>query len=297
MSRKRPSLKKPKRRFGGFKPIRTIWISENIKTFIDEFQVGTGLGRGQFGSVYRVRRKADKKIMVAKAIKKARFHRFDGAISNSQRSSIFASMEGEINILLRNSEKHDNIIAITDIHEDKHILYIIMPQCRGPTLLQRIKNMHNHTLAIQNDPSLVTLNGNFKDIIYNERYVSQIIKMILSAIHFMFDLHRVHHGNLKPENILFFQNTKDSLIKVCDFGMAAVLSKMKNVTQLVNVNFHHYMAPEAITDRKRFGHLSDCWSVGVIMFIMLYGYPPFYVHPKENYGQSEITATYTQVKL
>ena len=66
--------------------------------------------------------------------------------------------------------------------------------------------------------------------------------------------------------------------------MAVVLSKMKNVTQLVNVNFHHYIAPEIITDRKRFGHLSDCWSVGVIMFVMLYGYPPFYVNPKESYG-------------
>lgn len=60
-------------------------------------------------------------------------------------------------------------------------------------------------------------------------------------------------------------------IKIIDFGTATRLSPGDELTQIIGTPY--YMAPEVL--KKKYSHECDVWSVGVILFIMLSGYPPF----------------------
>ena len=82
------------------------------------------------------------------------------------------------------------------------------------------------------------------------------------------------HRDLKPENLLYYSPADDSKIMISDFG----LSKMpeEDVDQLVTAcGTPGYVAPEVLR-RKPYGKAVDCWSIGVIAYILLCGYPPFY---------------------
>eukprot|EP00970_Alexandrium_tamarense_P013440 scaffold3401_cov277-Alexandrium_tamarense.AAC.1 len=86
--------------------------------------------------------------------------------------------------------------------------------------------------------------------------------------------HNVVHRDIKPENILFETKDEDSPIKIIDFGLARKHhadrgeSPMKTI-----VGTPYYIAPDVL--RKSYGKACDLWSVGVIAYILLAGYPPF----------------------
>jgi len=136
----------------------------------------------------------------------------------------------------------------------------------------------------------------FGRIVQRERYTehdaAKVMKMILQALKFMHENNNIVHCDLKPDNILFKNSNEDSPIKIIDFGMAKVLPKLQYLTHLCGTPY--YTAPEIVADKK-FNHQCDTWSVGVIMFVMLFGYPPFYVDP-EQYGKNERRAIYGKIK-
>ena len=79
------------------------------------------------------------------------------------------------------------------------------------------------------------------------------------------------HRDIKPENILMSRDVVDPTITIIDFGTACHLSNKERLNQKSGTPY--YIAPEVLegyTDEK-----SDIWSVGVILYIMLCGYPPF----------------------
>merc|ERR1719361_2106628 len=86
------------------------------------------------------------------------------------------------------------------------------------------------------------------------------------------------HRDLKPENILCVSKQSVKSIKVCDFGISKM---MKSQKQLVSKSMStlcgtvSYTAPEVLK-RRRYDYTVDYWSIGVIMFILLCGYPPYY---------------------
>ena len=82
------------------------------------------------------------------------------------------------------------------------------------------------------------------------------------------------HRDIKPENLLF--NSKDyskAQIKISDFGLARFLQEEKLATTTCGTP--GYVAPEILSE-KPYGSACDIWSVGVVMFILLSGEPPFY---------------------
>eukprot|EP01084_Bolivina_argentea_P028772 53437_1 len=117
------------------------------------------------------------------------------------------------------------------------------------------------------------------------------MKNLFSAIRYMHDDNGIVHCDLKPENILFLTQEEDSPIKIIDFGMRKVLPRLQYLNGLCGTPY--YTAPEVIQNRK-YNHACDMWSLGVILYTMIYGYPPFYVDP-QLYGENERRAIYEKI--
>jgi calcium-dependent protein kinase len=154
------------------------------------------------------------------------------------------SSHNEIEILRKIS--HPNIVNIFEIFEDKTKYYIMSEYCEGGELFTAIAEKG----------------------FFNEFEASRIIKQILQAINYLHS-NSIVHRDLKPENIMFMSNFKD--IKLIDFGTAIELPKRKKLTKLIGTSY--YLAPEVIAEN--YDEKCDVWSCGIILYILLCGYPPF----------------------
>jgi len=104
-----------------------------------------------------------------------------------------------------------------------------------------------------------------------EKDAADLIKQVLSAVAYMHDSGVVHR-DLKPENLLYASPEDDSKIMISDFG----LSKMEDSGIMATAcGTPGYVAPEVLA-QKPYGKEVDVWSIGVISYILLCGYPPFY---------------------
>ena len=101
-----------------------------------------------------------------------------------------------------------------------------------------------------------------------------IIKQLLSAVNYMHQ-HNITHRDLKPENIVFsddnFSKIEQATIKIIDFGMAEVTKPGEYLSAIVGSPY--YVAPEVLT--KKYNYKCDVWSCGVILYVLLCGFPPF----------------------
>jgi len=247
--------------------IKTVWITKKTAPFKSAYQVGQQIGEpGQFGKAYRCKRRSDKKIFAVKTISKARFYRLDK--SAQRRQAFLIAMQGEIDIMRRLHHKY--IVNMEECYEDKHTLYIVMEECKGGELFDRIRDKQR----------------------YAEKDAAPVIRQVLEALFYMHEYHRVVHCDLKPDNILFVNKSADSPIKMIDFGMSKVLPRLRSLRELCGTPY--YTAPEII--KGDYAHGCDVWSVGVIMFVMLFGFPPFYVDPLKFAGPLEAQAIYKLIE-
>ena len=105
----------------------------------------------------------------------------------------------------------------------------------------------------------------------SEADISLIMRQILSALSFC-NGKKIMHRDLKPENILLDGDSNECLhIKIIDFGTAVIFEPGKKSSALCGTPY--YIAPEVL--RKKYDYRCDIWSAGVIMHILLVGYPPF----------------------
>merc|ERR1711953_286592 len=105
-----------------------------------------------------------------------------------------------------------------------------------------------------------------------ETQAAILMQQIIRAIYYMHENH-VCHRDLKPENFIFM--TKDpiekSLLKIIDFGLSCSFKPDQVLTTKAGTPY--YVAPQVLAGK--YDHLSDLWSCGVIMYILLCGTPPF----------------------
>lgn len=80
------------------------------------------------------------------------------------------------------------------------------------------------------------------------------------------------HRDLKPENFLYADNSPNAEIKIIDFGLSSKFAENAIPMHSI-VGTPYYVAPEVL--RKNYGKECDIWSLGVILYILLSGYPPF----------------------
>ncbi|ENN81644.1 hypothetical protein YQE_01961, partial [Dendroctonus ponderosae] len=106
---------------------------------------------------------------------------------------------------------------------------------------------------------------------YTEKDAAHLIRQVLEAVDYMHE-QGVVHRDLKPENLLYYSPDKESKIMISDFG----LSKMEDGGIMATAcGTPGYVAPEVLA-QKPYGKAIDVWSIGVISYILLCGYPPFY---------------------
>ncbi|XP_067408476.1 calcium/calmodulin-dependent protein kinase type 1B isoform X2 [Emydura macquarii macquarii] len=157
------------------------------------------------------------------------------------------AVENEIAVLSK--IKHENIVALEDVYETPTHLYLAMQLVTGGELFDRIIERGHYT----------------------ERDASRLVRQLLEAVQYLHQQGIVHR-DLKPENLLYATPFEDAKIMVTDFG----LSKMQSDGVMATAcGTPGYVAPELL-EQKPYGKAVDSWALGVISYILLCGYPPFY---------------------
>jgi calcium/calmodulin-dependent protein kinase I len=160
------------------------------------------------------------------------------------------SLKTEVHIL--KSVNNPNIVELLDVYEDDENVYLVMELLTGGELFDRIVNKYP--------------NG------YSEKTASILIKKIVSSIQYLHKLGVVHR-DLKPENLLYASEDNDSDIKITDFGLAKIANG--EVMLKTACGTPNYVAPEVLLNHG-YDSSVDMWSIGVILYILLCGFPPFY---------------------
>lgn len=193
------------------------------------------LGTGLFGTVYKCKHKKTGVIRAIKRIKK-----------DHKNAKNIETLLKDVDIL--KTLDHPNIIKVYEYFQDESAVYIVTDLCSGGELFEHIIKEKN----------------------FNERKAAELMRQILSAISYCHEKNLVH-CDLKPENIMFESQAQNSTVKIIDFGNS---SFCKGDDKLSNrFGSVYYVAPEVLM--SSYNEKCDVWSLGVILFLILSGKPPF----------------------
>jgi MAP kinase interacting serine/threonine kinase len=170
-------------------------------------------------------------------------------------------------------EGHPNVVQLLEYFEEKDKFYLIFEKMQGGPLLAHIQ----------------------RRIAFTEQEASIVVKDIATALKFLHDK-GIAHRDVKPENILCTYPHKVSPVKLCDLDLASKVNGLYSARNAITtpelqspVGSAEFMAPEVVDafvgEALTYDKRCDMWSLGVILYIMLCGYPPFYGDcPRENCG-------------
>ena len=158
-----------------------------------------------------------------------------------------AALLDEVSILKQ--MKHEYIIRLYDFFSEPATYYLVMERMSGGELFDRI----------------------VAKAYYSEKEARDVCKIVLEAVAYLHD-NNVAHRDLKPENLLLLSESDDSQVKIADFGFAKKVVAPQSLT--TQCGTPGYVAPE-ILEGTPYDTRADMWSVGVILYILLGGYPPF----------------------
>jgi len=135
---------------------------------------------------------------------------------------------------------------------------------------------------------LVTGGELFDEIVsrgsFNESDAAKVMGTLCDALKYL-HAKEIVHRDLKPENILLESKAPDAPIKVADFGLARMISQKDMMKTACGTP--GYVAPEVLQNKGYSSGAVDIWSAGVILYILLCGFPPFY--------EEELPALFDQI--
>lgn len=138
------------------------------------------------------------------------------------------------------------VVRIKGTYEDTVFVHLVMELCTGGELFDRIVEKRQHS----------------------ERQAAELMRTVVGVVEACHSL-GVMHRDLKPENFLFDSNGQ---LKAIDFGLSVFYKPGEYFCDVVGSPY--YVAPEVLN--KHYGPESDVWSAGVICYILLSGFPPFW---------------------
>lgn len=200
------------------------------------------IGTGSFGTVSKIRRKADQKILVWKELNY-------GKMSEKEKQMLVS----EVNIL--RELRHPNVVRYYDriINRETTKIYIVMEYCENGDLSQYIKRCKQKMQHIDE---------------------SKIWHVAFQVVLALYECHRrkerVLHRDVKPANI--FLDSQNN-VKLGDFGLARILGP-ESMFAYTNVGTPYYMSPEQINEMA-YNEKSDVWSLGCILYELACLAPPF----------------------
>lgn len=195
------------------------------------------IGNGSFGKVYKVKHKLTGQKRALKVINKSIINYQDDDKKFLKEIELLSKLD------------HPSIIKVYEYFIENNNFYVVQELCNGGELYEQIYKIDSFT----------------------EKSAAQIMKQLLSSVVYL-HLNCIVHRDLKPENIMLESSTNDDfLIKLIDFGTANYFEVGKFLTQKMGTAY--YIAPEVLV--KKYNEKCDVWSCGVILYILLCGYPPF----------------------
>ncbi|KAL0210751.1 hypothetical protein P9112_009049 [Eukaryota sp. TZLM1-RC] len=219
----------------------------------DLYKLSDVIGKGHFSTVRRAWCYSDNQHVAVKILKK---HRIE-----------YNKIMDEIGIL--RSLNHPHIIKFFDAIESSSKLYVIMELAKGGELFEKIIELHHYSVSS----------------------AACIIRQMLFALQYLHQ-NNIVHRDLKPENLLLSTDDPDSEIKISDFGLAEVVDKQSlPPTQSISGTIP-YLAPEVIL-KQRVGTSADVWSLGVVCFTLLAGFPPFFCEDQQELMHQIVCGDYS----
>ena len=212
-----------------------VIVSDTNHQIDETYQKVKRLGEGAFGEVWLVKHKLYGKEYALKIIEK-------GPLSNE------SEIANEIEILKKLD--HPFILKVLEFHPDRNKYYIITDYCPEGELFDEIQKKDR----------------------FSEKETAYILYQVLLAIRYIHKM-RIFHRDIKPENIMIVGRQPSGLldVKLIDFGTAKVFNEYKKNKGIVGSSY--YIAPEVV--KGKYDEACDLWSIGVIMYILLVGTPPF----------------------
>jgi tRNA A-37 threonylcarbamoyl transferase component Bud32 len=211
--------------------------TKNFFNKIDNYKMLKSLGKGSYGEVKLA---VEKLTGIKYAIKIYSKKVFDDPKKKK-------NIENEIKILKQLD--NINIMKLHEVIKTDKFNYLIMEYIDGISLLEIIKNEKKHYLE--------------------EKRALKIFIQIVKAIEYC-QSKNICHRDIKLENILTLKN---DIIKLIDFGFAVKTNK--ETFQTLLCGSPSYMAPEIVKKEKYIAQYSDIWSLGVLLYSMLFGRFPF----------------------
>ena len=217
---------------------------------IRKYYKGRLLGKGGFAKCYEFTCSENKKIFAAKVVAKS------GLVKSRAKQKLISEIK------IHKSLHHPQIVAFEHYFEDTENVYILLEMCQNQTLNELLKRRKRLTeIEVQ-------------------CYIVQLIKA-LKYLH----SHRVIHRDLKLGNLFL---TEKMELKVGDFGLATKLD-FEGERKRTVCGTPNYIAPEILDGKTGHSYEVDIWSLGVIIYTLIIGKPPFETR--------DVKTTYKRIKM
>ena len=226
---------------------KEFFIRQTDGQITDYYEVLKKIGEGASAKVYKVKEKSSGEIKAMKQVEKSKL-------------PDVKYFKTEIKIL--SLLDHPNIVRLFEVFEDDKNFYLIMELCHGGNLESRMKNNK-----------------------YKEKAAAVIMEQIVSAVAYCHEK-GICHRDLKPQNILFCDENPHSPVKIVDFGISNIfdpsLTNFQNEIKEQTISLKkmdsqigtiYFMSPEII--KGSYNEKCDIWSLGIMLYYLLCGYPPF----------------------
>jgi serine/threonine protein kinase len=208
----------------------------------ENYKLDKVLGEGSFAVVRKGIKKSTNEEFAVKIIDKTNLESDDQL-----------ALQTEVEIL--SQIDHPNIVKLHEIYDEKTRFNMVMELMTGGELFDRIVEKEH----------------------YSEKEAADTIRPVVDAIRYCHSM-GIAHRDLKPENLLYATTDPNSIIKITDFGLAKVIN---NDLMTTACGTPGYVAPEILIG-KGYDNAVDYWSIGVIIYVMLCGFPPFFEDSNEK---------------
>jgi len=208
-----------------------------MSSIFELYDIKDELGKGAFSVVkLAINKKTGEKVAVK-------------VIDKTQASAESDEKRLKTEVAILKQVKHPNIVCLKDLYETPQNLYLIMELVTGGELFDKIVEKGQYT----------------------EKEAATTVKKVLSSVDYLHSVN-IAHRDLKPENLLL-RGDDETDVMLSDFGLSKIINQDTMMETACGTPY--YVAPEVLS-AQGYDKEVDLWSIGVITYLLLCGFPPFY---------------------